>query len=85
MTPTLKTTDPDRTIGFYTAIPVLPLLAALSLPCVDLAAQQTDTASVASFDLATLFELDALLEDRNGDSVPDFVNATLLLGAPANQ
>lgn len=32
------------------------------------------------FDLATLFELGHLLSDPNGDSVPDFVNATLVLG-----
>ena len=30
-------------------------------------------------DLATLFELGALVQDTNGDSVPDFVNATLVL------
>ena len=31
-------------------------------------------------DLATMFELGALLGDTNGDSVPDFVNASLVLG-----
>jgi hypothetical protein len=32
-------------------------------------------------DLATLFELGRLVLDTNGDSVPDLVNATLVLGA----
>ena len=34
-----------------------------------------------SFDLATMFELGNLVLDTNGDSVPDLVNASLVLGA----
>jgi hypothetical protein len=34
-------------------------------------------------DLTTIFELGSLLSDSNGDSVPDLINASLLLGDPA--
>ena len=47
------------------------LLAAMSSP---LQAQQPPP------DLASLFELGQLALDTNGDGVPDFVNASLLLG-----
>ena len=43
----------------------------------DLAAQDTPEA----IDLATMFELGNLVLDTNGDSVPDLVNASLVLGA----
>lgn len=35
-------------------------------------------------DLTTLYELGQLVLDTNGDSVPDFVNASLVLGAPSS-
>ena len=41
-------------------------------------------AQEAPEDLATLFDLGQLVLDTNGDSVPDFVNATLVLGSPAS-
>ena len=34
-------------------------------------------------DLTTIFELGSLVSDLNGDSVPDFVNASLVLGRSA--
>ncbi len=54
-------------------LPVVPTLAAaLAIPAAA-ASQQTP-------DLATLFELGTLVLDTNGDSVPDLVNAALVLG-----
>src|SRR3970040_246001 len=43
--------------------------------------QAQDTSGPLPPDLATLFELGRLVLDTNGDSVPDLVNATLVLGA----
>lgn len=48
-----------------------------------LAAQTTPDAT-ATPDLATLFEIGALLGDSNGDSVPDRVNASLVVGSAAS-
>ena len=53
----------------------------LSVACLlVVAAAATVAAQTASPDLATVFDLGYLVVDTNGDSVPDFVNASLVLG-----
>jgi len=61
------------------------LVAAALLACwaapTPLVAQQPAPSTQQPLDLATLFDLGRLVLDTNGDSVPDAVNATLVLGA----
>jgi len=46
-----------------------------------LAMPASGAAQQSTSDLTTIFNLGSLIGDTNGDSVPDFVNASLLLGA----
>ena len=62
-----------RTAGFFLTACVVAGFQPQSL-----AAQES--AGDPIFDLAGMFELGSLVIDTNGDSVPDFVNATLVLG-----
>lgn len=67
------------------ALAVTSLATVLLAPTAQLAAQSPDTASVAApqetgADLVRLFELGRLVLDTNGDSVPDFVTGSLVLG-----
>lgn len=66
-------TGPTRSMTTASGRALLLGIALASLPA-STAAQQSPT------DLATMFEFGALLGDTNGDSVPDFVNASLVLG-----
>ena len=58
----------------------LVLVLTVAAP-IDAAAQETQE----RLDLATMFELGNLVLDTNGDSVPDLVNASLVLGAAAQK
>jgi hypothetical protein len=67
-------TGPIRTtISFARAC--VASVALLSIVPLHVTAQQND--------LTTIFDLGSLLSDNNGDSVPDLINASLLLGDPA--
>jgi hypothetical protein len=57
-----------------------PRTAALSAATVLLLVIADWGAAQSPPDLATIFDLGALIGDTNGDSVPDFVNASLVLG-----
>ena len=63
--------------------PVTLLILFLLVMAGDAAAQnptQPAAAGPSSFDLADIFELGRTVTDPNGDSVPDFVNAALVMG-----
>ncbi|MDH3424102.1 MAG: hypothetical protein OEN00_14005, partial [Gemmatimonadota bacterium] len=62
-------------VGTRLAFSLVAALGAASAIAAPLAAQDEPT------DLATLFALGTLISDTNGDDVPDFVNASLVLGA----
>ena len=61
----------------------LAACALLSCALVAEAAGQDTTSSTARarFDLSTMFEQGHLVTDPNGDSVPDFVDAALVVGS----
>ena len=63
--------------GVITAFLIVPPLSSAQ----SLAQEQSPPPIV---DLTTLFDIGALVLDTNGDSVPDFVNASLVTGDPAS-
>ena len=62
---------------------LIATLLSFAAACDGAAAQEGPAAGVVS-DLTTMFEIGQLLADTNGDSVPDRVNGSLVLGATAS-
>jgi hypothetical protein len=64
--------------------PRRPLTLTLCALALALTSQPLNAQNVQA-DLATIFDLGSLVADTNGDSVPDFVNASLVLGDTPTQ
>lgn len=69
-------------VSFRTlAAMAVALGAAVALPAGPMAAQQGGRVDSAPFDLVTMFDLGHLVTDTNADSVPDAVNAGLVMAS----